>query len=124
MTANANEWLNPFWAGVVDIMDEPSLLDPSVTPIPGSGSAPLQVVASLKAAVDTVVFTDGVGRYVGLYVGPVGQEQFVCLISGGGLNWVAQAIAQGSRISLRNMETDVISKGSIFLQFALRGRSR
>ena len=95
------------------LMDEPPVLDCSVTPIPGNASLPLQVRASLPSFVQKINFINSTGRYIGVFKGPEGEEEFECVAEG------EQNVlfSEGERISLRNLDADEIVTGSVFIQF-------
>ena len=98
----------------VAFLDAPQILNTSVTPIPGSGSLPLQVIAnSGTKAVHAIDFQDTTGDYIGVYTGASGQEVLRAII-GGGVNhraWVV--IPTHSRVSLRSMTATAISNGDL-----------
>lgn len=104
---------------IVCNMDAPPILNASVTPIPGSGTDPLQVVASLPEGVNKYHVIDGVGEFLGLYAGAPGQE-VLQFIMGGGTNTGAlfHALPKGTRVSIRNMSPETITKGALAIQFA------
>lgn len=105
----------------VNFMDAPGYVDATVTPIPGSGSLPLQVIANTSAnnASIAVDYMDSTGQLIGVYKGPIGQEVRVCII-GNGLNWCSLGvIAVNTRVSIRSMTTNPIIYGK--LSFALLG---
>jgi len=89
-----------------------------VTPIPGSGSSPLQVVAnSGQSATFEIYFMDSSGDYIGVYTGPSGQEVLRTII-GNGLNTsVPVVIAAQTRVSLRSMTTSSITNGRLIITF-------
>lgn len=63
--------------------DAPQVLSASVTPIPGSGDPPLQVVANLGIhSTYAVDYIDSTGDYIGIYVGAPGQEILKCIVGG------------------------------------------
>lgn len=94
----------------------------SVTPIPGSGSLPLQVVADsgFKAAYG-VSFVDSSGDYIGVYTGSVGSEVLRCIIGGGQVSKEAVVIAAQSRVSVRSMTISPITNGRITISFLGQG---
>ena len=98
-------------------MDSPKVLDCTVTSIPGSGSPPLQVVASLIFPAAKLEINDGLGAYCGLYVGGVGVEELYLIIAGGDRYEKDVEIPHGARISLRSMSTSAISTGTLCLTF-------
>lgn len=98
--------------------DAPVILDASVTPIPGSGSSPLQVVADsgFKSAV-AIDYLDTTGDYIGVYQGAIGQEKLSCII-GNGLTSRAWAVFPAhSRISLRSLTASSITNGKLTCSF-------
>ncbi len=104
--------------GAVDYFDAPEVLDASVTPIPGSGGAFLQVVASLAHSCHRILIRDGIGnRFIGLYVGAPGGETLAHIFGVDGDSKVDLFIPKGSRISLRAIGTGSISSGSLCIQF-------
>jgi hypothetical protein len=96
--------------------DSPKVLDCTVTPIPGSGSSPLEVIASLPVQVHAIHTTDSTGAYIGVYSGAAGQEVLRAIV-GGGQELIEAGIAKGERVSLRSMDTANITAGSICCQF-------
>lgn len=102
---------------ITGYMDTPEVLDASVTPIPGSGSSPLQVVSAMAIGCSKVSFYDGVGQYIGIYKGAAGSETLVCIIGGGGSNQSPCMISFNQRVSVRSMEAASITSGSLCLQF-------
>lgn len=102
----------------IAFLDAPQVLDASVTPIPGSGSLPLQVVADLgfKAAY-AIDYIDGTGDFIGVYQGDIGNEVLKCII-GGGLSTRAYVVLTAqSRISFRSMVSSSITNGKISCTF-------
>jgi hypothetical protein len=94
-------------------MDSPPVLDCLATPIPGSGSSPLEVVAFLPKPIQKIVCQESTGRFIGIFEGDEGEETLVG-IAAGEQHVYLQA---GSRVSLRNLEADEIVSGGVFLQF-------
>lgn len=94
----------------------------SVTPIPGSGSSPIQVVANsgFKAAYG-VSFIDTSGDWIGVFTGAVGFETLRCIIGGGQVNKEPVVIPAESRISLRSMTPSAITNGEITIAFLGQG---
>lgn len=93
------------------------LLDMTVTPIPDSGSLPLQVIADsgFKSAV-RVDFIDTSGDFIGVYLGVAASETLLCIIGGGvGCGWAFGVFAAHSRVSLRSMTTTPITAGKLTL---------
>jgi len=106
----------------IAFFDPPVVLNASVTPIPGSGSSPLQVVANLGTVANYYVnYIDSTGDFVGVYSGPSGQEELVCVIGGGTASIVPGVIAARSRISLRSMTSTAITNGNLFCTFLGQG---
>lgn len=103
---------------IVCAFDPPQVLSCSVTNIPGSGSLPLQVVASLPDNINAYEVIDAVGKFIGLYAGAPGLEVLQFII-GGGANYgsLRHAIAKGTRISIRHMDVQTITKGSLVVHF-------
>ncbi len=100
------------------------MLNASVTPIPGSGSNPLQVVANigLKAAF-AIDYADSTGDYIGVYVGPAGSEVLHSIIGGGVVSRAYVVIAANSRVSLRSLTASAISNGYLSCIFMGMGWS-
>lgn len=98
--------------------DPPIVLDTTVTPIPGSGSSPLQVVANSGATSTVAVdYVDTTGDYIGVYIGSSGHETLLCLI-GNGLSTRAWGhVNANSRISLRSMTATPITSGKLSCSF-------
>lgn len=103
-------------------IDAPEILYTNVTPIPGSGGSPLQVVADsgFKAAYG-VHWLDTTGDYIGLYTGAVGHETLRCIIGGGAITAVPVVIAAHSRVSLRSMTSTAITNGQLTITFLGQG---
>lgn len=98
--------------------DSPFILDLSVTPIPGSGSSPLQVIASLPVNLGRVYVKDGVtGAFIGLYRGPIGFEKLACIVAGPGKTDEPAVFLKGDRISLRNMGPSTLTTGEFLVLF-------
>lgn len=96
--------------------DPPIVLDASVTPIPASGSSPLQVIADTGHVTGrSVRFIDTTGALIGVYVGASGFEQLACVIGGGhaGLSEAHDTIPSNSRISLRAMNNQAVTSGEL-----------
>lgn len=97
--------------------DPPQIIDCSFNPIPGSGSLPLQVIASTPTPIVGAHFITSSNEYIGLYSGPQGSEKLVCIMGGPTPQFVRAVIPKGTRVSLRNMSANAISTGSICGQF-------
>jgi hypothetical protein len=105
------------WAPVA-FFDAPNqVLDCTQTAIPKSSDPPLQVVASLAKDANRVLINDALGKYAGLYVGAVGQEQLLLVIAGGSSFQMPVSLTQGARISIRSMSNVVIDEGSVCVTF-------
>lgn len=106
----------------VAFMDAPQVLNTNVTPIPGSGSSPLQIVSNLGTRMAYAIdYADSTGDYIGVYVGPAGQEQLVTIIGGGVVSRAFCVIPVYSRISLRSITASPITTGNISCIFMGRG---
>lgn len=98
----------------IAFFDAPEIINTSVTPIPGAGSPPLQVIADsgLRSAV-AIDFIDTTGDFIGVYLGIVGHETLLCIIGNGqsGRSW--GVFAAHSRVSLRSMTASPITNGTL-----------
>jgi len=103
-------------------IDSPEILYTNVTPIPGSGSSPLQVVADsgFKAAYG-ISWQDTTGDYIGVYTGAAGSEVLKVIIGGGVVSAVPVVIAAHSRVSLRSMTNTSITNGQLTMTFLGQG---
>jgi len=103
-------------------IDAPAIFNAGITNIPGSGSLPIQVVASsgLKGAYG-VTYIDTTGEWIGLYTGSIGSEILRCIIGGGNNSSTSVVIASNSRVSLRSMTTQPITLGEITITFLGQG---
>lgn len=89
-----------------------------MTPIPGSGSSPLQVVADTGArSCGSIAYMDTSGDMIGVYIGPSGLETLLCIIGNGLAHTVNTAITPHSRISLRSMTASPITNGLLTMSF-------
>lgn len=102
----------------VAFLDPPRILDAAVTSIPGSGDVPVEVVNDLGPLCAIAVdYIDSTSEFIGVYVGPLGQEQLKCII-GGGLTERAYAVFPiHSRVSLRSMNAAAITNGELVCTF-------
>lgn len=99
-------------------MDAPRVLNATITPIPGSGNPPLQVVAnSGHKAAHAIDYIDSTADYIGVYVGPAGQEKLVTIIGGGAITRAFVVIPALSRVSLRSITSSSITNGYLSLVF-------
>lgn len=106
----------------VAFFDAPIVLSASVTPIPGSGSSPLQVIANIGTrAAYSINYIDNTGDFIGVYTGGIGSEVLVCVIGGGTSSIVPGVFAARTRVSLRSMTTSSITNGSLFCTFLGQG---
>lgn len=92
--------------------DPPYIIDTTVTAIPANSSVPLQII--LDTGVQTgvgVTFNDNTGDFIGVFMGPSGFEQLICIIGNGlsGQGWAH--IPANSRISIRSMTARPITQG-------------
>lgn len=102
----------------IAFMDAPKVLNASVTPIPGSGSAPVQVVANLgHKAAHAIDYIDNTGDYIGVYTGPIGQEILVVIIGGGAVTRAYVVIPALARVSLRSITSSPITNGYLSMNF-------
>lgn len=103
-------------------IDDPKIYYANVTPIPGSGSAPVQVVADsgLKAAY-AVQWQDTTGDQIGVFTGTIGNEVLRTIIGGGVVSATPVVISHNSRVSLRSMTATPITNGQITITFLGQG---
>jgi len=102
---------------VVDLLDA-NILDTSSTNIPGSASSPVQVVASLAAAVTALQLLDTTGAFVGVYVGASGSEVLKLVMGPGSDQTIEHSIPSGSRVSLKRLDsTTAVSSGIVAINF-------
>lgn len=98
------------------------MLNASVTSIPGSGSATLQVCKDIGIrAAYAISYIDSTGDYIGIYVGPSGSETLLCVVGGGTSTTVPGVIAARSRVSVRSMTASAITNGNLFCTFLGQG---
>lgn len=103
-------------------IDSPAIINASVTPIPGSASLPVQVVAEsgFKSAY-AILWIDSTGDFIGMYTGDVGSETLRCIIGGGIVSTTPVVIAAHSRVSLRSMTPVAITNGKLTISFMGQG---
>lgn len=103
-------------------LDSPEILYANVTPIPGSGSLPIQVVSEsgFKAAYG-VSWIDTTSDYIGVYIGASGHEILKTIIGGGVVSAAPVVIPAHSRVSLRSMTSTAITNGQITITFLGQG---
>jgi hypothetical protein len=90
------------------------LLNMTATPIPGSASLPLQVIANIgfKSGI-YIDYQDTSGDPIGVYLGPVGQEVLLCII-GNGQNGCSMGVFPAlCRVSVRSLSTTPITNGTL-----------
>lgn len=98
----------------IAFFDSPEIVNCSVTPIPGSGSLPLQVIADsgFRSAV-AIDYMDTTGDFIGVYLGAAGFETLLCIIGNGQTTRSWGVFPAHSRVSLRSMTTSSITNGTI-----------
>lgn len=101
---------------IVDLLDTP-LLDASSTNIPGSAASPVEVVATLAAAVKKIQILDTTGGFFGVYTGAAASEVLKLVVGPGSDQTIDASIAAGTRISLRSMTTSAITSGNVAINF-------
>lgn len=95
--------------------DAPAVLDCSVTPIPASGSSPLEVIADSGGIPGVgISYHDSTGEFIGVYVGAVGDERLLCVIGNGTVSVAWGWLAKNSRVSLRSMRNQAITAGMLY----------
>lgn len=106
----------------IAFFDPPMVLNASVTPIPGSGSSPLQVVADIGfRAAYNINYIDSTGDFIGVYLGASGDEKLLCVVGGGTSSIIPAVVAAKSRVSLRSMTASSITNGYLFVTFLGQG---
>lgn len=81
-------------------------------------SLPLEVVHNLgNRASYAIDFMDSTGDYIGVYLGPVGNEVLITIIGGGAISraWVVCPVH--SRVSLRSVTSSPITNGYLSCTF-------
>ena len=102
----------------VAFFDAPQVLDTSVTPIPGSGNNPIQVIANIgKNGSQRIDYIDTTGDFIGVYTGPTGKETLACIIGNGVNSWAFVVLPAFSRVSLRSMTATPITFGKLQATF-------
>jgi len=102
---------------VVDFLDTNPVLDASSTTIPASASSPLEVVASLAAAVKAIRFGDTTGFYIGVFTGIAASEVLQTVINPGSDSVYRVQMAAGKRVSIRHMQNSSITVGELLIEF-------
>lgn len=96
----------------IAFFDPPIVLDTSVTPIPASSQLPLQVIANTGVSTGVGInYNDTTGDFIGVYIGPSGSEQLLCVIGNGLTSQGWAKVPPNSRISLRSMRNTSITSG-------------
>lgn len=93
--------------------DPPYIIDTSVTSIPALSSPTLMQIIE-DTGVQTgvgVVFNDSTDHFIGVYVGPEGVEEILCIIGNGTTDQAWGHIPAHSRISLRCMTNTAATLG-------------
>lgn len=94
--------------------DAPEIVNCSVTPIPGSGALPLQVIAdSGTNSALAIDYIDTTGDFIGVYLGRAGNETLLCIIGNGQTSRAWGVFAAHSRVSLRSMTVTPITNGTL-----------
>lgn len=108
----------PLRANTVFFEDGSPIMDTAVTPIPGSASPPLEIIAASIADVLKMQFIEDIGEYYGIYIGPAGFENLAVIapLGGGTVNVI---VPGGNRISIRSLTTSAISSGKLAINFIL-----
>lgn len=98
----------------IAFFDAPEIINANVTPIPGSGSLPLQVIADsgVRSAV-AIDFIDTTGDFIGVYLGLPGAETLLCIIGNGQNSRSWGVFPARSRVSLRSMTASAITNGTL-----------
>lgn len=103
-----------------DFFDDPKVLNAATVNIPGSGSDPVQVIASLAVDADEVeVPFDQITRPIGIYAynTQTSAWDYKGVFGGQGRPALAGRIVAGSRIGLRHMESSAITSGKVMALF-------
>ena len=92
--------------------DPPHVFDASITPIPAASALPIQVIADTGIVRGSgFMCSDGTNQFIGVYVGPVGQETLVCIVGNGVTDTAWGHFPPNSRVSLRAMANVAITSG-------------
>lgn len=98
----------------IAFLDAPEVLRANVTPIPGSGSSPLQVIHdSGNRAAFRLDYIDTTGDFIGVYIGAVGHERLLTIIGNGQTSSAWCVVAAHSRLSLRSMTATPVTNGNL-----------
>lgn len=102
----------------IAFLDAPQVLNTTVTPIPGSGNSPLQVIADIGVrAAYAIDYLDSTGDYIGVYVGPVGSERLMTIIGGGVVTRAYVVLHANARVSFRSITASSITNGYVSCVF-------
>lgn len=94
--------------------DAPQVINPAVTPIPAASALPLQIIADSGINYGVgITFIDSTGDFIGVYTGRVGFEQLICIIGNGVSSQSWGTFPPHSRVSLRSMENQAITGGTL-----------
>lgn len=98
----------------IAFFDAPRVLRCTVTPIPGSASLPLQVIADsgFRSAVG-IDYIDTTGDFIGVYLGAPAAEVLLCIIGNGLSSRGWGVFPAHSRVSLRSMTASAITNGTL-----------
>lgn len=98
----------------IAFFDSPEIIDTTVTPIPGAGDPPLEVIADsgFRSAV-AMDYIDTTGEFIGVYLGTIGHERLLCIIGNGLTSRAWGVFAAHSRVSLRSMNAVSITHGAL-----------
>lgn len=98
------------------------VLNTSVTPIPASSGSFLEVVAnSGTRAAYAIQYIDSTGDYIGVYLGPDGEETLLCVVGGGQTSIVPAVVAARTRVSVRSITNTAVTNGKLFCTFLGQG---
>jgi hypothetical protein len=109
--------IRAFNSKVIDFIDTPELFEAALTNVPASSALPLQIVAALNKTCYQLIYDSTIGKYMGLYSGPPGQEVLVGLLSAGNHLVLPVSLNIGTRLSLRAMRNSPINAGWLTIQF-------
>jgi hypothetical protein len=98
----------------IDLIDGAGFIDASSTNIPGSASAPLQVVAVLASNAKWVQFIDTTGGLIGLYSGGIGTEVLQLVCGPGSDSLIPMAMSAGVRLSIKRLDSTTALSSGLF----------
>jgi len=104
---------------VVDFIDGANaILDASSTNIPGSGSSPVTLVASLDDDVGAIQVFDTTGGFIGIYTGAALSEILRCVVGPGSDQTIDVSFAGGARVSAKRLDSvTALSSGFLAINF-------